>query len=354
VIIGRSDLLLTTLPSDSANRTSIEEIERAAQRAARLTRQLLAFSRKQILQFRVIDLNSVLADIEQLLRRMIGEDIELVFLLEPALGHIRADQGQIEQVVMNLAVNARDAMPKGGKFIIETNNAVLDESYARNRTTVVPGNYVLLVVSDTGTGIEKEIQEHIFEPFFSTKPAGKGTGLGLSTAYGIVKQSGGNIWVYSEPGKGTTFKIYLPRIDDHPVAPEIAIEGVEVTHGSETILLVEDEDGLRSLASDVLQMSGYTVITAPNAKEAFEIHSQQRDRIHLLLTDVVMPGASGRELAEQLKARDPQLKILYMSGYTDDTVVLHAAFEEGIHFLQKPFSPDKLTEKVREVLDTAD
>jgi signal transduction histidine kinase len=351
VIIGRSGLLLAQLAPDSPDKTSIEEIDRAAQRAAGLTRQLLAFSRKQILQAKVMDLNTVVTDIESMIRRLIGEDIQLVLNLEPSLGQIKGDQGQLEQVLMNLAVNSRDAMPLGGMLIIETNNVSLDENYARNHITVEAGNFVLLAVSDTGMGMEKDVQEHIFEPFFSTKPAGKGTGLGLSTVYGIIKQSGGNIWVYSEPGKGTTFKIYLPRIGEAPQAKSSEERVAPPVRGSETILLVEDEDSLRHLARDVLEMNGYRVIDAPNGSSALELYNQQDDRVHLLLTDVVMPGMSGRELAERATQLDPELKVIYMSGYTDDTVVLHAVFDEGIDFIQKPFSPDSLAEKVRVVLD---
>jgi len=350
VISGRSQLLLGKLGQDSYARSSIEEVAKAADRAAGLTRQLLAFSRKQILQPKVLELNTIVADVEKMLRRLIGEDISLALNLHPALGHVKADPGQIEQVLVNLAVNSRDAMPDGGKLIIETSNVDLDDSYARNHVTVQPGAYVLLAVSDTGIGMDKETQSHIFEPFFSTKAAGKGTGLGLSTVYGIVKQSGGNIWVYSEPGKGTTFKIYLPRVvepsDTTPTRDPVAA----VSRGSETILLVEDEDSLRKLGRDILELNGYTVLAAANGIEALALHHQNEDRIQLIVTDVVMPGMGGRELAERIAAVDPMLRVLYMSGYTDDAVVLHG-LGKGINFIQKPFSPDLLAQKVREVLD---
>jgi signal transduction histidine kinase/ActR/RegA family two-component response regulator len=351
VIKGYSDLLLARLDENDPARRSIEEIEKAAERAAGRTRQLLAFSRKQILQPKVLELNTIVADVENMLRRLIGEDIQLAFNLDPALGRVKADPGQLEQVLLNLAVNARDAMPQGGRLIIETTNVNLDEIYARNYVGVEPGPYVMLAVSDTGCGMDKETQSQIFEPFFTTKEAGKGTGLGLSTAYGIVKQSGGNIWVYSEPGKGTTFKIYLPRVGEPSEIAETRAPATGSFRGSETILLVEDEETLRKLAREILETSGYTVLAAANANEALFLHSQHQGQIGLMVTDVVMPEMSGRELAQHIATLDSEMKVLFMSGYTDDAIVFHGVLEEGIDFLQKPFSLEALERKVREVLD---
>ena len=351
VITGYSQLLLARLNTNEPGRKHVEEIAKAATRAAGLTSQLLAFSRKQILQPSVLELNTIVSDVEKMLRRLIGEDIQLALNLHPALGRVKADRGQIEQVLVNLAVNARDAMPQGGKLIIETSNVSLDETYARNYVAVQPGRYVMLAVSDTGCGMDKETQAQIFEPFFTTKDAGKGTGLGLSTVYGIVKQSEGNIWVYSEPGKGTTFKIYLPRIEEPSEIAETRAPVTGSLRGSETILLVEDEETLRKLARDILEMSGYNVLAAANGKEALLLHSQHSGRIQLMITDVVMPEMSGRELAERLVAVDRKLKVLYMSGYTEDAIVYHGVLEEGIDFIQKPFSPDAFARKAREVLD---
>jgi signal transduction histidine kinase len=350
VITGYGDLLLARLSETDPARRYPEEIVKAAERAGRLTHQLLAFSRKQILQPQVLELNGIVTEIEKMLRRLIGEDIELSLNLSSDLGRIKADPGQIEQVLVNLAINARDAMSEGGKLTIETANVDLNETYARNHPTVQAGPYVMLAVSDTGCGMDKETQSHIFEPFFTTKELGKGTGLGLSTVYGIVKQSEGNIWVYSEPGRGTTFKIYLPRTGAAPGMIDVPARAVS-TRGTETILLVEDEEILRKLAGEILEDSGYTVLKSGNAKEALRLFSAHQSRIHLLITDVVMPGLSGRELAERLTSLDPTLKVLYMSGYTDDTIVRHGVLEEGIEFIQKPFSPETFTRKVREVLE---
>jgi signal transduction histidine kinase/ActR/RegA family two-component response regulator len=351
VIIGHSDLLLTRIDQNSPTSRHVEEIVKAAERAGDLTRQLLAFSRKQILHPKVLELNAIVADVEKMLRRLIGEDIKLVLNLDRNLGRVRADPGQIEQVLMNLAVNSRDAMPQGGRLTIETRNVDLDESYARNHVTVQPGPYVMIAVSDTGYGMDKETQSHIFEPFFTTKEAGKGTGLGLATVYGIVKQSGGNIWVYSEQKRGTTFKIYLPRVGEPAEVGPTRRLAATVLHGSETILLVEDEATLRRLAREVLETCGYTVLEAANGNEALLLHSQHQGRIQLMVTDVVMPEMSGRELAERIATMDPELRVLYMSGYTDDAVVLHGVLAEAVDFIQKPFSPDALAEKVRVVLD---
>jgi CheY-like chemotaxis protein len=351
LIIGYSDILRGRFdPGDSAS-ASLEEIAKAGQRAANLTKQLLAFSRKQVLRLEVLDLNRIVSGIEEMLRRLIGEDIELTTRLNPTLRRTKTDKSQIEQVLVNLAVNARDAMPNGGKLTIETANIDLDENYAADQSTVQSGKYAMVAVSDTGCGMDKETLAHIFEPFFTTKELGKGTGLGLSTVYGIVKQSGGNVWVYSEPGKGTTFKICLPVIDephqDVEKKPQAAVE----TGGSETILLVEDEEGVRGLARRVLEAGGYTVLEAASPEQALELHSQNEDRIDLMITDVVMPAMSGRELAQLLEGRGRAMKVLYMSGYTDDTIVRHNILDAKIPFLPKPFTPETFARKVREVLD---
>lgn len=350
VIIGYSEILTDRLDTASPLRNHAEEIKKAGNRAATLTRQLLAFSRQQVLQPRVIDLNSVVADLEKMLRRLISEDVELVTVFEPALGQVKADPGQIEQVLMNLAVNARDAMPHGGKLIIETLNTEVDQAYARRRPLVRPGRYVVVAMSDTGVGMDAKTQTHIFEPFFTTKEQGKGTGLGLATVYGIVKQSGGFIWVYSELGKGTTFKIYLPRIDEAVEAAGRDQDEPEVARGSETILLVEDADSLRELTREFLQSSGYIVLDAADSTTAMQLSKQHKGPIHLLLTDVVMPGLSGRQLAERLTNLRTGMKVIYMSGYTDDAIVHHGVLERGTVLIQKPFTRVALTQKVREVL----
>jgi PAS domain S-box-containing protein len=354
VVIGYSDLLMQRLSADDRLRPAMEEIKKAGEQAASLTRQLLAFSRKQALQPQVLDLSSLLSNVDKMLQRVIGEDIELVTHLPPGLGHVKADPGQIEQVIMNLALNARDAMPQGGQLTLEAANVELDSSYASSHESVVPGHFVMLAMSDTGTGMDAETQAHIFEPFFTTKEKGKGTGLGLSTVYGIIKQSGGNIWVYSEPARGTTFKIYLPRVDQavELITPgELGVE--ELSQGSETILLVEDEEAVRSLAREVLECRGYHVLEAKGAIEALQVGEQHKERIHLLLTDVVMPQMSGRELAEHLAPLRPETKVLYMSGYADNAVVHHGLLDPGTALLQKPFTADALARKLREVLDSA-
>ncbi len=351
VINGNSHLLLRGL-SEETHRDRVEEIKRAGERAAQLTRQLLAFSRKQVLQPTLLDLNSVVPDMDKLLRRLIGADIDLRTVLDAELRRVKADPGQIEQVLMNLAINARDAMPRGGKLTIQTANVRLDEHYARGHVAVEPGPYVMLAVSDTGHGMDAETQAHIFEPFFTTKEKGKGTGLGLSTVYGIVKQSGGNVWVYSEVGRGTTFKIYLPSVEE--IAEQRAPESASPTltsKGMETVLLVEDEETVRNLARDILGINGYRVLTAGSGGAAMRLCEQHAGPIHLLLTDVVMPQMSGRELAERAAAIRPAMKVLYMSGYTDDSIVHHGVLDEGVAFLEKPFTPDALARKVRETLD---
>jgi PAS domain S-box-containing protein len=348
-ILGTCDLLLEELPREKQWREDVEEIRKAGDRAASLTRQLLAFSRKQVIEAATVNLNETVSGVGSMLRRLIGEDIELVTRLEPHLGMVLADPGQIEQVLMNLAVNSRDAMPKGGKLVIETANIQL-EADPKGLPGVPAGPYVMLSVSDNGIGMDAETRSHIFEPFFTTKEQGKGTGLGLATVYGIIRQSGGHVAVYSEPGAGATFKVYLPEVADSPttrLVPPRAPRG-----GSETILLAEDEPAVRSLAQRVLEAHGYVVIAASGAEEALSLSRQYQGRIHLLLTDVIMPGLSGPQLAERLARERRDSKILYMSGYTDAAIIHHGVLEPGIWYLQKPFSPGGLAEKVREVLDS--
>jgi signal transduction histidine kinase len=352
VILGYSELMLQRLKADDPLRSEVEQVKEAGVRASMLTRQLLAFGRKQVLQPRVLDLNAVLTNMDQMLQRLIGEDIHLVTMPAPGLRRVRADPGQIEQVIVNLAVNARDAMPQGGKLTIETANVELDNAYAREHVSVRPGSFVMLAVSDTGCGMDRETQARIFEPFFTTKEPGKGTGLGLSTVYGIVKQSDGNIWVYSEPGRGTTFKIYLPRVEGAVEAVEPGLAPTRAVRGSETVLLVEDENAVRALIRSTLQANGYTVLEAHHGKHAIQIYEQHKGPIHLLVTDVVMPEMSGRELAEHLKTSRPNMKVLFMSGYTDKAIVNHGELDPDTAFLQKPFTPDALARMVREVLDS--
>ena len=349
-VTGYSELALRHVEAGDPLRTKIEEIKKAGERAAALTSQLLAFSRKQILQPKVLNLNTVVTGIGRMLPRMIGEDIELRIELGGALGHIKADPGQIEQVLMNLATNARDAMPGGGYLTIKTENVCFDAKVSQRHAVIEPGRYVMLSASDNGSGMDAETQAHIFEPFFTTKEIGKGTGLGLSTAYGIVKQSGGSIWVYSEVGRGTTFKIYLPRVDA-VVEHEESDKARAVPRGSETILLVEDEDVVRDLSREILEEYGYAVLTAPDGKEGLRICKEFEGQIDLMITDVVMPRMNGRELAEKLGALRPETRVLYMSGFTDDAIVRHGVLDDGMCFIQKPFSPDSLAIKTREVLD---
>jgi CheY-like chemotaxis protein len=330
----------------------LDDIKGAGERAAGLIRQLLAFSRKQVNKPEVVDLNEMAGNMERMLRRIIREDIELKTILSPDLGLVETDVGQMEQILMNLAVNARDAMPEGGKLTIETSNVELDKTYARNHIAVIPGPYVMLAVSDTGTGMTKEVQARIFEPFFTTKDKSKGTGLGLSTVYGIVKQSKGNIWVYSEPGKGSTFKIYLPRVKKTIRIMERPGKKEESLQGSETILVVEDDDMVRELAINILKRYGYTVLFAGDGQEAFHICRGLKEPVQLMLTDVVMPRISGRELVESLEGMRPEMKVLFMSGYTDNAIVHHWILDNRIAFIQKPFTPGDLARKVREVLDT--
>jgi two-component system, cell cycle sensor histidine kinase and response regulator CckA len=352
VIQGYADLLADRLPVGEALHRNAEQIQTAAQRAAALTQQLLAFSRKQILAPKVLNVHTVVEDMEKMLQRLIGEDIELETASKHDLWLVKADRSQIEQVVMNLAVNARDAMPKGGRLMIETANVEFDASVSHSPAVVAPGKYVMLAVTDNGCGMDAKTQAHIFEPFFTTKEKGKGTGLGLATVYGVVKQSGGYVWVYSEPGHGTTFKIYLPRIEDESLAaPRTRREKPEaLPRGSEVVLLVEDEAGVRELAREYLEMSGYTVIVAADGHTAIELAALHNGVIHLLMTDMVMPGIGGRELAERVQAVRPDIKILYMSGYTDQAVVHQGILGTDAPLLQKPFTLATLTTKLREIL----
>jgi PAS domain S-box-containing protein len=350
IIKGNTQLSLMDLKENDPLRGDLEEVMRASDRASDLIHQLLAFSRRQMMEIKVVDLNTLLKNLEKMLGRVIGEDIELVTILAENLRSIKVDPGQMEQVIMNLAVNARDAMPDGGKLTIETANVELDEEYAHKHIAVKPGRYVMLSVSDTGVGMSPEIKERVFDPFFTTKEKGKGTGLGLSTVYGIVKQSEGNIWVYSEPGQGTTLKIYLPQIDE-PV-DELKEEVVkEIARGNETILVVEDDETVRKLAVRILKKQGYRVLEASEGGTALLLGEEFKDPIHLILTDVVMPKMSGRQLVERLKEIHPEMKALYMSGYTDNAVLHHGVLEKGTNFIQKPFTVENLTRKVRGVLD---
>jgi signal transduction histidine kinase len=350
-ITGHSEMCLQGLPSEDPLYRHIEQIKKSSDRAASLTRQLLAFSRKQILQPENIDLNKIVIDLNKMLQRLIGEDINLLMGLAADTGRVKADPNQIEQVLLNLAINARDAMPKGGRLTIETSNAYLDEEFSRDHLAVQPGPHVMLAVSDNGCGMDPETQAHIFEPFFTTKEVGKGTGLGLATVYGIVKQSEGSIWVYSEVGRGTTFKVYLPHVEGPAEEANEETVNLELLNGTETVLLVEDEAVVRDMATEVLRDRGYRVLEAKHGPEALKLERQHRGEIHLMLTDVVMPQMSGRELAEQLLLRRRDMKVLYMSGYTDDAIVHHGVLEEGTAFIGKPFTISALARKVREILD---
>jgi CheY-like chemotaxis protein len=351
VIMGRADLVLSRLRSRDQLRRHVGLILSAADTAASLTRQLLAFSRRQVLQPAVIDLNLVVLDVSTMLRWLIGEDIEVIIRLSPELGHIKADPGQLEQVLMNLAVNARDAMPHGGRLTIETANVALDETYAHMHLGVQAGHYVRLTVQDSGRGMDIETQTHIFEPFFTTKGPGKGTGLGLSTVYGIVTQSGGYIGVSSAHGQGTTVTIDLPCVEEPLSAPTPNLPQTSPPQGTETVLLVEDEGTVRSVAREVLQMVGYTVLEAASGEEALQRVEQHSGAIDLLVTDVVMPGMNGRELAARLMVNYPAAQVLYLSGYTDEAIAHHGVLQAGIELLHKPFTPDVLARRVREVLD---
>jgi len=350
-ILGYGEMLFLELPQDDPRRHYATEILKTAERASALTRQLLAFGRKQITQPRIINVNELISGMSKMLQRLLGEDLDLITLLDPALAAVKVDPGQLDQVIMNLAVNARDAMPRGGMLTIETENVFLDEAYAQNHLEVTPGPYVMMAVSDNGMGMDSETLAHIFEPFFTTKEPGKGTGLGLATVHGIIKQNGGHIWVYSEPGRGTTFKIYLPRMAEaamplHPVAAPAAS-----LQGSETILVVEDEESIRSVICHTLRAYGYKVLEARHGNEAILVCGRHLGPIHLVLTDVIMPGMSGGELIERLSPFGRKMKVLFMSGYTEDTAALQSLLAVGVPFLEKPFKMVTLAQKVREVLD---
>lgn len=350
-INGFASLIQGELRPDDPLYEMVDMVLRSGQRAGNLVRQLLAFSRKQLIQPQVLNLNTVVAEMDKMLRRIIGEDIDLKTVLSPDLGQVKVDVTQIEQVIVNLVINARDAMPEGGRLTIETANVVRDDNYVAGHLGTQPGKYVLLAISDTGCGMSQEIKTHIFEPFFTTKEVGKGTGLGLATVFGIVKQSGGDIWVYSEIGVGTTFKIYLPCVEAPPqpqVHPEMR---PEMPRGCETILLVEDDAGVRELIRQVLPKLGYTLLEAVNGQDALWAITHYPDSIHLVLTDVVMPGLSGKALAEELSRSWPELKTLFMSGYTDEAIAHHGVLNPGVAFLQKPFTPMGLARKIRSVLD---
>lgn len=350
VILGYCELLLLDIKSGEPHLTEISEIQKAGQRAGGLTRQLLAFSRKQIIEPTVLDLNSIATELRAMLGRLIGEDVNVVLRLKPGLAAIKADRGQVEQVMMNLAVNARDAMPHGGTLTIETSNVELDEDYAKTRAAVKPGSYVVLTVTDTGIGMTPEVQARLFEPFFTTKEVGKGTGLGLATVYGIVTRDGGTIEVDSEVGRGTSFKVFFPKADGTDVVMEVPAPLVRPQAGTHTVLVVEDEAGLRVVTRRLLQHQGYTVLVAANADEALRLFDANPS-IDVLLTDVVMPGASGPELTRQLVARRPTLRVIYMSGYTEDAIVHHGVLQAGIAFLHKPFTSHALGQKISQVLE---
>jgi len=351
-IIGYSQLLLGRLEVGNPMQDQLEEIKKAGERAASLTRQLLAFSRKGLLQPQVLDLNALVANIDKMLRRLIGEHIEQVTIFGPGLEPIEADPAQLEQVVLNLVVNARDAMPQGGKIVIETKNLELDEAYADQHPGVSPGRYTMLSVSDEGYGMDAETLKHIFEPFYTTKDHAEGTGLGLFTVYGAVKQNGGNIWVYSEVGRGTTFKIYLPQVNQVVEVRKADALSTAAAEGTETVLLAEDEKVVRKFVRSILEKNGYTVLEAHHGSEALRVALQHAGPIDLLLTDMVMPLMGGKLLAEKMTGLRPGIKVLYMSGYSENAVIHHGILEFGTAFLEKPFSVEALEHKVREVLDT--
>jgi two-component system, cell cycle sensor histidine kinase and response regulator CckA len=352
VIMGCSELITSKLGADSPLQKYTEEIRHASESAAGLTRQLLVFSRKQTVQPVVLDLNDVMKDLDKMLRRLIDENIEMTIVPGKQIGRVKADPGYVGQVVMNLVVNARDAMPNGGKLTIATSNVTLDESYTRTHTGTIPGDYVMLSISDTGTGMTKEVKARLFEAFFTTKPKGKGTGLGLATCQTIVQQSGGHIGVYSEAGKGTTFKVYFPRVEQPLEAAAKPIQTAPSARGTETLLVVEDEPALRHLAVSVLGAQGYTVLPASNGQDGLRVAREHKGSpIRLAVTDVIMPLMGGKAMAEWLKATYPDLKILFTSGYTDDAITQHGVLESGVAFIPKPFTPTALTRKVREMLD---
>ena len=349
VVSGYTEVLMEALDQNDPLLVKVQAIQQAADRATTLTRQLLAFSRKQLLELKVVDVNSIVADMERLLRPLIGENIDLTTKLTPNVGHTRADAGQLEQVIMNLVVNAKDAMPDGGRILIQTSEADPDTA-RREHSLIEPGTYILLSVSDTGAGMDRETQSRIFEPFFTTKEKGKGTGLGLSTVYGIVKQGGGYIFAQSEPGCGTTFRIYLPRVADPADSPRVDKHAQAAAGGSETVLLVEDEESVRELVRETLKTRGYRVIEASDGIAGMRVSEEYQGNIEILITDVVMPGMSGRELAKRVAAARPNIRVLYLSGYTEDAIIHEGALEPGTGFLQKPFTLQVLARKVREVL----
>lgn len=350
VINGFSDFLLKDIPQDNPIRSDIEAIYNAGQKAADLTRQLLAFSRRQIFDLQILDLNEIVGNFSKILHRIIGDNIKLEIKFCPELGKIKVDPGQMEQVILNILVNARDALPEGGVINIETDNVDLDQEYSHGHLHLEPGRYVMISVSDTGIGMSKEIQQQVFEPFFTTKEGGKGTGLGLSTVYGIVKQSKGYIWVYSEPNIGTCFKIYLPRVDQ-PEEKIPAGQNIPLNKGNEKILLVEDSNSVRSILRKILERNGYSILEAKNGEEAIQIFEKNKSDVKLLLSDVIMPGINGKELSDRINSINSDTKFLLMSGYSDDSTALIDMLKGGVPFLQKPVLPDKLTKKVREVLD---
>jgi nitrogen-specific signal transduction histidine kinase/CheY-like chemotaxis protein len=355
-IIGYAQLGLLKLSETDPLRSNFEIILKSAEKASQLIQQLLAFSRRQVMRPEVVNLNSLLENMQTMITRLIGEDIQVEINKREGLWNVKVDTVQMEQVIMNLVVNARDAMPKGGKLIIETDNVTLDSSYAQTHRDVIPGDYVMLSISDTGCGMTEEVKAHIFEPFFTTKEPGRGTGLGLATVYGIVKQSNGHIFVYSEPNKGTTFKIYLPRYkgDKEKKFVESGKEAISeaLPRGNETVLIVEDDEDVRNFTVTLLNELGYTVIEAETPSDALHICNRYHGRIHLLLTDVVLPEMDGRQLAEQMKETCPELKVIYMSGYTDNVIIKHGVVADKVTFLQKPFTSETLARTVRMVLDS--
>ena len=351
VILGNAELMLTMGPADAPHIERVQQIKMAGEEAASVTRQLLAFARQQVSEPQLLDLNRVLNDLEPLLRRIVEENVQMDLVLARDLGEIKIDRSQLSQVILNLVANARDAMGKGGRLTLETGDTYLGEAYARNHLGVVPGPYVQLSVTDSGEGMDKETVSRIFEPFFTTKEKGGGSGLGLATVYGIVRQGGGHIWVYSEPGRGTTFKIYFPRITGAADGDTLRKQSEEVSNGSETILLVEDSKLLANVTRDFLVTAGYHVLVAAEASEALHVAERFQGRIHLLLTDVVMPHMNGRELSEHLVQKRPDIKVLFMSGHTAGVISQHALLADDVAFIEKPFSHDALARKIRQLLD---
>jgi signal transduction histidine kinase len=350
-ILGYTELIKEECPLNEDAQEYLQNVTQAADRATNLTRQLLSFARKQVIEPKVVNLNALSLSLHTMLYRLIGDNIQLEMLLDEELHSVKVDPGQFEQILVNLIVNARDAMPDGGKVTIETHNAVLDEEYAHEHEGVPPGEYVMLAVSDTGTGMEEGIRLHIFEPFFTTKEKGRGTGLGLATVYGIVRQAGGHIWLYSEPGEGTTFKIYMPRTLEAVEEPAVRWEQTDQLDGTESVLLVEDDPSVRGLVGQTLRKRGYTVLEADNGEEALRLVRERSSSVDLLITDVLMPGISGKELSDQLQIQHPSMKVLFVSGYTENTIVHHGVLEPGVAFLSKPFTSPMLMQRVREVLD---